>query len=120
MSGTIVFTDAGDPAHPSTHAFTATSPPQRRVGAPQRHEFTPTAFYRQFSAANKPVLTVSPGDTVHTTTVDAGGTDEKGVTRVLGGNPVLVESAQDAVGKWKFEPAQNETTEIVQVAFEAQ
>lgn len=87
MSGTIVFTDAGDPAHPSTHAFTATSPPPRRVGAPQRHEFTPTTFYRQFSAANKPVLTVSPGDTVHTTTVDAGGTDDKGVTRVLGGNP---------------------------------
>src|SRR5206468_219810 len=60
---------------------------QRRVGVPQRHEFTPTTFYRQFSAANKPVLTVSPGDTVHTTTVDAGGTDEKGLTRVLGGNP---------------------------------
>src|SRR5215813_9714427 len=39
-------------------------------------------------------------------------------TRVLGGNPVLVESAQDAVGRWKFEPAQNETTEIVQLAFE--
>jgi amidase len=44
-------------------------------------------FYRQFSATNKPVLNVSPGDTIHTTTVDAGGTDEKGVTRVLGGNP---------------------------------
>ncbi|HEX8882671.1 MAG TPA: acetamidase/formamidase family protein, partial [Candidatus Acidoferrum sp.] len=87
LSGTIVFTDAGDPAHPSTHAFTASIAPQRRVGVPQRHEFTPTTFYRQFSAANKPVLTVSPGDTVHTTTVDAGGTDEKGMTRVLGGNP---------------------------------
>jgi acetamidase/formamidase len=44
-------------------------------------------FHRQFSSANKPVLTVSPGDTIHTTTVDAGGADEKGVTRVLGGNP---------------------------------
>ncbi len=41
-------------------------------------------------------------------------------TRVLGGNPVLVESAQDAVGKWKFEPSQSETTEIVQLTFEAQ
>lgn len=41
-------------------------------------------------------------------------------TRVLGGNPVLVESAQDAVSKWKFEPTQNETTEVVQLAFEAQ
>ena len=42
---------------------------------PQRHDFTPTVFYRQFSAVNKPVLTVAPGDTIHTTTVDAGGTD---------------------------------------------
>jgi amidase len=87
ITGTVVSTDADDPSHPSTHAFTASLPPPRRAGAPQRHEFTPTTFYRQFSAANKPVLTVSPGDTVHTTTVDAGGTDEKGVTRVLGGNP---------------------------------
>ena len=41
-------------------------------------------------------------------------------TRVLGGNPVLVEAAQDAARKWKFEPAPSETTEIVQLAFEAQ
>lgn len=39
-------------------------------------------------------------------------------SRVLGGNPVLVAAAQDAVSKWKFEPAQSETTEIVQVGFE--
>src|ERR1700730_9553048 len=41
-------------------------------------------------------------------------------TRVLGGNPVLVDAALDAVGKWKFESAQNETTEVVQLVFEAQ
>lgn len=41
-------------------------------------------------------------------------------TRVLGGNPVLVDAAQDAVGKWKFEPSQSETTEVVQLTFEAQ
>jgi len=41
-------------------------------------------------------------------------------TRVLGGNPVLVEAAIDAVGKWKFETAQNETTQVVQVTFEGQ
>jgi hypothetical protein len=40
-------------------------------------------FYRQFSALNESVLRVAPEDTIHTTTVDAGGTDEKGVTRVL-------------------------------------
>ena len=41
-------------------------------------------------------------------------------TRVLGGNPVLVDAAQDAVGKWKFETSQGETTEVVQVSFEGQ
>ena len=41
-------------------------------------------------------------------------------TRVLGGNPVLVDAAVAAVEKWKFEPAQTETSEIVQVAFAAQ
>jgi TonB family protein len=41
-------------------------------------------------------------------------------TRVLGGNPVLVDAAADAVAKWKFEPAQSETTEIVQLSFGAQ
>lgn len=40
-------------------------------------------------------------------------------TRVLGGNPVLVDAAAAAVSKWKFEPAQTETTELVQVSFEA-
>src|ERR1017187_3162497 len=87
ISGTIVFVDSDDKEHPTTRQFTATLVPQRGPGGPQRHDFTPTIFYRQFSAANKPVLTVAPGDTIHTTTVDAGGTDEKSVTRVLGGNP---------------------------------
>jgi len=87
ISGKLVFTDAGDEAHPETHQFTAKRVPQRRAGTPHRHEFTPTVFYRQFSAANQPVLTIAPGDTINTTTVDAGGTDEKSVTRVLGGNP---------------------------------
>jgi amidase len=86
ITGTVVFTHPNDPEH-QTHKFTAELAPARRTAAPQRHEFVPTTFYRQFSALNKPVLTISPGDTVHTTTVDAGGKDEKGVTRVLGGNP---------------------------------
>lgn len=41
-------------------------------------------------------------------------------TRVLGGNPVLVDAALDAVGKWKFESGQSETTEIVQLTFDGQ
>jgi len=87
LTGTLVFTDADDPAHPANHQFTARLVPSNIPRTPQRHEFIPATFHRQFSAANPPVLTVNPGDTIHTTTVDAGGTDEKGVTRVLGGNP---------------------------------
>jgi|ERR1700688_4405081 len=41
-------------------------------------------------------------------------------TRVLGGNPVLIESATDAIRKWKFETASVPSTEILQLTFEAQ
>jgi acetamidase/formamidase len=87
ISGTVVFVDAADPGHPIPHAFTATLVAPRSSRPPRRHELTPTVFHRQFSAQHKPVLSVAPGDTVVTSTVDAGGTDARGVTRVLGGNP---------------------------------
>ncbi len=38
-------------------------------------------------------------------------------TKVLGGSPLLINSAADAVRKWKFEPASQETTEVVQIEF---
>lgn len=41
-------------------------------------------------------------------------------TRVLGGNPVLVDAALDAINKWKFEPGPGETAEVVQLTFEGQ
>jgi amidase len=87
LTGTLIFVDGDDPKHPTTHNFTAALVPPRTTRPPRRHDFTPTVFYRQFSAQNAPVLRVAPGDSIATTTVDAGGTDAKGVTRVLGGNP---------------------------------
>jgi TonB family protein len=39
-------------------------------------------------------------------------------TKALGGSPVLIESATDAVVKWRFEAAPEETTEVVQITFE--
>lgn len=87
ITGTVVSTSPSKAGPSAVHKFTAKRVPEQSAKAPQRHEFTPTTFYRQFSPANKPVLTIAPGDTVHTTTVDAGGKDEKGVERVLGGNP---------------------------------
>jgi acetamidase/formamidase len=55
--------------------------------APKTHVFEPTVFHRQFSGSITPALHINPGDTVKTTTVDAGGTDSKGVRRSMGGNP---------------------------------
>jgi len=38
-------------------------------------------------------------------------------TKVVGGNPVLIGPATLAVGKWKFEAAPEETTEVIQLTF---
>jgi len=86
LSGTSIHTEKDDP-NPLKSTWSARRIPLRGSRSAQRHEFTPTTFHRQFSASIPPVLTIWPGDTVHTTTVDAGGTDDKSVTRVLGGNP---------------------------------
>lgn len=55
--------------------------------APKTHVFEPTTFHRTFSGAIAPALHINPGDTIRTTTVDAGGRDAKGVRRSMGGNP---------------------------------
>jgi TonB family protein len=40
-------------------------------------------------------------------------------TRVVGGHPLLVQACQDAVKEWKFVPAPEETTQIVEFEFRA-
>lgn len=41
-------------------------------------------------------------------------------TRVVGGHPLLVQACQDAVKEWKFAPAPEETTQIVEFEFRAE
>lgn len=41
-------------------------------------------------------------------------------TRLIGGNPVLVDSALEAVKHWKFEPATDDTTQVVEFRFSPQ
>ena len=36
----------------------------------------------------------------------------------VGGNPVLLKAAQDAVGNWKYAPAPKETRELIELHFE--
>jgi TonB family protein len=38
-------------------------------------------------------------------------------TRAIGGHPLLVQSCQDAVKEWKFLPAAEETTQVVEFDF---
>lgn len=61
---------------------------RNRPPTAQTHDFVPRDFQRDFSSTIEPVLHIWPGDTVDTTSVDAGGTDEHSVVRVLGGNPL--------------------------------
>jgi len=37
----------------------------------------------------------------------------------VGGNPVLLKAAQDAVSNWKYAPADEETSEVVELRFDA-
>ncbi|MGE5412843.1 MAG: acetamidase/formamidase family protein [Syntrophomonadaceae bacterium] len=86
MSGTVTYTGekwAPTPPSPWTAKRAATD----RPASPRTLDFDPKEFHRTFSAATPPALRIWPGDVVRTRTVDAGGVDERGNTRVLGGNP---------------------------------
>ena len=50
-------------------------------------------------------VTIAPNGTVKT-------------AKVIGGHPLLVDPAMDAVKKWKYEPGSADTTEIVEFRFD--
>ncbi|WP_067064196.1 acetamidase/formamidase family protein [Roseateles chitosanitabidus] len=82
--------DWPDSNHPGVrlrHAFHARLLPERPAGGAREHRFEPSDFSNLFTADREPVLTIWPGDTVRTRTIDSGGVDERGVTRALFGNP---------------------------------
>ena len=56
--------------------------------APKTHTFEPTQFHHHFSSSIQPALRINPGDTVKTWSVDAGGSDNKGLRITAGGNPL--------------------------------
>lgn len=41
-------------------------------------------------------------------------------TKVVGGSPLLVNAATDAIKKWRFETAPKETTEVIEFDFSGQ
>jgi len=87
MAGDADFPDTNNPTLRVHHRFTARRLPARPAGGPRRWDFAPTSYANSFSADRAQVLTIWPGDSVHTTTIDSGGVDAQGVTRALFGNP---------------------------------
>lgn len=87
LHGSADYPDTNTPGARAAHSFTARRLPSRPAGGTQRHDFVPTGYSNEFSPHRAPVLTVWPGDSIHTTTLDSGGVDAQGTTRALFGNP---------------------------------
>ncbi|WP_020650610.1 acetamidase/formamidase family protein [Solimonas variicoloris] len=87
LSGRADVPDPNDAQRRVTHAFTARRLPERPAGPPRTVDYAPTSWSNEFSPHRAPVLTVWPGDTIRTKTIDSGGVDERGVTVALFGNP---------------------------------
>jgi acetamidase/formamidase len=69
-------------------SWTAQRPAEMPLGASKTRRYFPRTFYREFSSGIAPVMHIFPGDSVSTTTVDAGGRDGNGKRRSMGGNPL--------------------------------
>jgi amidase len=82
LSGEASFDDGKDRFKWTAHR------PATPPAAARTLQFTPEKFHNYFSSLIPPVMHIFPGDTVETKSVDAGGTDEHGVRRSPGGNPL--------------------------------
>lgn len=87
MTGTADYPDTNDAKARAPHGFTARRIPERPAGPPRTHDFQPTDYSNTFAPHRRPVLTIWPGDSVRTSTIDSGGVDRQGMTRALFGNP---------------------------------
>jgi TonB family protein len=67
--------------------------------------YPPVAREARLSGTVKMVVVVTAAGVVKT-------------VRTIGGNPVLVPAAEDAVKQWKFEVAKRETSSLVAISFE--
>jgi amidase len=87
MAGEADMPDSNHPAVRIPHRFTARRLPERPAGGAKTWDYAPDSFSNLFTADRAPVLTIWPGDSVRTATIDSGGVDAKDVTRALFGNP---------------------------------
>ncbi|MGH6615742.1 acetamidase/formamidase family protein [Sphingomonas sp.] len=87
MAGKADFPDNNFPDRRALHTFTARRIADRPAGAPRTWHFQPVDYANSFDPHRAPVLTIWPGDSVETSTVDSGGVDAAGNTVALFGNP---------------------------------
>ena len=85
----------------------ATPAPERKVSSRVAPAYPELARKMRLQGVVKIEVIVKPNGSVKS-------------TRVLGGNPVLVGAANDAVSKWKFEAGTSETTQVVELTFTPQ
>jgi acetamidase/formamidase len=71
-----------------TGTWSARRPPAKPANGPQVHDFAPSEYHREMSSTAKPVLHLWPGDTLHTTSIDAGGSDQSSAVVSAGGDPL--------------------------------
>jgi len=81
-----------------------TSPHARKVARMVTPVYPDLARRLQMSGVVKLTATVAPDGSVKS-------------TKPLGGHPLFVKAAQDAVTNWKFAPASEETRELVELHF---
>lgn len=87
LSGSADFPDPNQPQRRVSHAFTARPLPQRPPGPARTYTYKADSYANTFSAERPPVLTLWPGDSLATETIDSGGVDRHGNTVALFGNP---------------------------------
>jgi len=80
---------------------------KRKVRTKTVPEYPPLAKQMNIVGKVKIEATVAPDGHVAT-------------TKVLGGSPILVNAALDALKKWRFEPAPKDTTEVIEFQFTGQ
>ncbi|WP_082006506.1 acetamidase/formamidase family protein [Sphingomonas sp. ERG5] len=87
MTGEADLPDSNFPDRRVRHGFTARRIADRAPGPPRSWRFQPTDYANSFDPHRLPVLTLWPGDSVVTNTIDSGGVDANGKTVALFGNP---------------------------------
>ena len=87
ITGIADMPDTNNPNSRAQHEFTARKVPTRPVGSARKYDFKPNDYSNSFDPNRLPVLTVWPGDSISTTTIDSGGVDKNGITQALFGNP---------------------------------